>query len=95
MLLLYAVWPFLWLVQLALVWPRTEWFTRVRRGLAHGVLIVAISFLVIDAGYLFEGVGIALGRFEFASRTLTTWVDPGMSARTAQTRSSTSAGSSA
>ncbi len=78
MLLLYAVWPFLWILQLALVWPRTEWLARAWRGLAHGVMIVAISFLVIDAGYLFEGVGIPLGRFEFGSRTLTTWVEPGM-----------------
>jgi hypothetical protein len=77
MLLLYAVWPFLWLVQLALVWPRAAWFVRARQGVAHGVMIVAISFLTIDAGYLFEGVGIPLGRFEFGSQTLTTWVAPG------------------
>ena len=32
---------------------------------------MALSILTIDAGYLFEGVGIPLGRFEFASGTLT------------------------
>ena len=32
---------------------------------------MVLSILTIDAGYLFEGVGIPLGRFEFASGTLT------------------------
>ena len=40
-------------------------------------LIVALSILTIDAGYLFEGVGIPLGRFEFGSGTLTRPVPPG------------------
>ena len=78
MLLLYAVWPFLWLCQFILVWPRTEWLARRSAWPVHGAAIVAISFLTIDAGYLFEGVGKPLGRFEFGSRTLTTWVKPGM-----------------
>jgi 4-amino-4-deoxy-L-arabinose transferase-like glycosyltransferase len=78
MLLLYAVWPFLWLCQFIVVWPRTQWLARARRGLLHGAAIVAISFLTIDAGYLFEGVGKPLGWFEFGSRTLTTSVSPGM-----------------
>jgi Dolichyl-phosphate-mannose-protein mannosyltransferase len=71
MLLLYAVWPLLWLVRLVLVTPRRD---RVRRGMvgaAHGFLVAAISILVIDAGYRFEGVGIPLEQFEFASATLT------------------------
>ncbi len=78
MLLLYAVWPFLWLMQLVLVSPAREWIARGRRGLVQGIAIVAISCLTIDAGYLFEGVGIPLGRFEFGSRTLTRRVTPGM-----------------
>ncbi len=78
MLLLYAVWPFLWMCHLILVWPRSEWFARLRRGAVHAAAIVAISFLTIDAGYLFEGVGRPLGGFEFGSRTLTTWTTPGM-----------------
>ena len=44
----------------------------------HGFLIVAISILVIDAGYRFEGVGIPLERFEFASGTLTSPVPTGI-----------------
>jgi hypothetical protein len=71
MLLLYAVWPFLWLVRLVLATPATERRRRGMLGLAHGVLIVALSILTIDAGYLFEGVGKPLGQFEFASMTLT------------------------
>ncbi len=65
------MWPFLWLVQLALTAPRERLFLHAAWGLAHGCLIVALSILVIDAGYLFEGVGIPLGRFEFASGSLT------------------------
>jgi hypothetical protein len=41
-------------------------------------VILALSVVVIDAGYLFEGVGTPLGRFEFASRSLTRPVSPGM-----------------
>ena len=78
MLLLYAVWPFFWFMQIVLICPRTDWFARGRRGVLQGIAIVAISFLTIDVGYLFEGVGIPLGRFEFGSRTLTTRVTPGM-----------------
>ena len=84
MLLLYAVWPFLWLVRLVLVGPRTEG-DRARRAPCgtsrgasiHGVAIVALSILTIDVGYFFEGVGIPLGEFEFGSRTLTRPVPPG------------------
>jgi 4-amino-4-deoxy-L-arabinose transferase-like glycosyltransferase len=78
MLLLYAVFPFLWVVHLALVCAPQEWLARCRRGVGQGIAIVAISFLTIDAGYLFEGVGIPLGRFEFGSRALTRRVSPGM-----------------
>ena len=77
MLLLYAIWPFLWLMQLVLVRPRREWSAHGIRGTGQGVVIVALSFLTIDAGYLFEGVGIPLGRFEFGSRSLTRRVAPG------------------
>ena len=70
LLLLYAVWPFLWLVHLAARGPPREWLARVCRGSAHGLTIVAISVLTIDAGYLFEGVGKPLGQYEFGSATL-------------------------
>jgi hypothetical protein len=78
MLLLYAVWPFLWLVRLVLVVPGPERLARVPRALAHGSLILALSVATIDAGYFFEGVGIPLGDFEVGSRTLTRKVEPGM-----------------
>jgi hypothetical protein len=78
MLLLYAVWPFMWLVHLALTSPRERVFLQAARGVAHGCLIVALSILVINTGYLFEGVGIPLGRFEFASGALTRPVAAGI-----------------
>jgi hypothetical protein len=71
MLLLYAVWPFLWLVHLGLAVPGRDRLARVRRSLVHGPAILALSILTIDVGYFFEGVGIPLGDFEFGSRTLT------------------------
>lgn len=70
MLLLYALWPFFWLVRLVLP-PHTQLLRRVSIGIRHGLLTAAMSILTIDACYLFEGVGIPLGRFEFASGTLT------------------------
>lgn len=48
------------------------------KTLAHAVLVVASSFLVIDVGYGFEGVGTPLGDFEFVCHTLTKPVPPGM-----------------
>ena len=45
-------------------------------GLAHGTWIVVLSVLIINAGYRFEGTGIPLGRFEFASQTLTRPLPP-------------------
>jgi len=79
MLLLYAIWPFLWLVRLGLAGIPADALGRPSRGilrflgqaLAQGAAIVAVSILTIDAGYFFEGVGIPLGKFEFGSRTLT------------------------
>ncbi len=76
MLLLYAVWPFLWLVRLGLVVPRGEWARAIGKELIQGTAIVALSIVTIDAGYLFEGVGIPLRDFEFGSRTLTRPVPP-------------------
>jgi hypothetical protein len=78
MLILCAVWPFLWLVRSGLVVPGSGWVRVIGKGLLHGLAIVALSIVTIDAGYLFEGVGIPLGRFEFGSRPLTRPVPPGM-----------------
>ena len=44
---------------------------KLRQPVAGFVAIVLVSFLVIDAGYLFEGIGTPLGDFPFLSRTLT------------------------
>jgi hypothetical protein len=73
MVLLYAVWPVLWLVRLWLVVRGGERLTSIGRSLVQGVLIVGLSVLTIDTGYFFEGVGIPLGdrTYEFGSRTLT------------------------
>jgi 4-amino-4-deoxy-L-arabinose transferase-like glycosyltransferase len=78
MILLYAVWPFLWLARLVLVIPSEERRARCARALGHGILIVILSILTIDAGYFFEGVGVPLGKFEFGSKSLTRPVTPGM-----------------
>jgi len=72
MLLLYFVWPFLWLTRTILVESPEGWPKRVGRGAAHGLLVVALSIFTIDVGYLFEGVGKPLGSYEFVSGSLTT-----------------------
>jgi 4-amino-4-deoxy-L-arabinose transferase-like glycosyltransferase len=77
MLILYAVWPFLWVVHLMLAVSRGERLRRIGHGVVAALAIVALSMLVIDAGYFFERVGIPLGDFEFGSRALTTRVAPG------------------
>jgi hypothetical protein len=78
MLLLYAVWPFLWLVRLVLVIPKADWPSRIVRASGHAFLVVVLSITTLDAGYFFEGVGIPLGNFEFGSKALTRPVPPGM-----------------
>ena len=71
LLLLYGIWPFLWLVQECADRRAGRW-DRVARSLAQGVAMVAVSVCVIDAGYGFEGVGRPLGSFSFVSGVLTT-----------------------
>ncbi len=78
MLVLYAVWPFLWLIHLILTVPKNRWPHHAGRGVIFAIALVGLSVLTIDAGYLFEGVGIPLGQFEFGSRALTRPVTPGM-----------------
>lgn len=71
LLLLYLLWPVLWLLNEALANPATG---RLRRSLVafmHGVFIIAISFLVINIGYGFEGSFRPLGGYEFACDALT------------------------
>jgi hypothetical protein len=87
MLVLYAIWPILWLMHFLMVGPRNRPGDRysqrplrsIPRSLAQGAAIVALSILIIDAGYFFEGVGIPLGDHEFGSRALTRPVSTGSS----------------
>jgi 4-amino-4-deoxy-L-arabinose transferase-like glycosyltransferase len=71
LLLLYVIWPVIWLIFEVARWDGACWTSRVGRAALQGLLIVGISILVIDLGYGFEDVGIPLGKFDFASRTLT------------------------
>jgi hypothetical protein len=68
LLILYGLWPLLWLIfEVGRGWSGR--LRRLGRGLLDGLAIVALSILTIDAGYLFEGVGRPLGSFDFASRS--------------------------
>lgn len=78
LVLLYVTWPILWLIQNFADRDRSTLLKRTARGIGHGLVVVALSVLVIDMGYLFEGVGIPLGKFEFVSRALTEPVPEGM-----------------
>lgn len=71
LLLLYGYWPLLWLARIAIERDFAGWPRRLGRDALQGLAVVAISVLVIDLGYGFEGVGKPLGSFEFVSRTLT------------------------
>jgi len=75
LILLYGLWPALAVLRVVL-----EGRGGLRPGRVAGqwALILGLSVLVIDAGYAFEGVGQKLGSFEFASRSLTGPVPPGM-----------------
>jgi len=77
LILLYGFWPILALVQFALSRKAPGWMRRVVPILGQALAIVALSVLVIDLGYVFEGVGQPLGRFEFASKSLTAPRPPG------------------
>ncbi|WP_435016567.1 ArnT family glycosyltransferase [Tundrisphaera sp. TA3] len=77
-LILYGLWPTLAVVRFLLGRDWAGWPRRLGVGLGQGALMVALSMLVINMGYGFEGFGQPLGRFEFASRTLTRPTQPGM-----------------
>jgi Dolichyl-phosphate-mannose-protein mannosyltransferase len=78
MILLYGLWPALAVARFLLERRWDGWPRRLAIGLGQWVAMVVLSVLVIDAGYAFEGVGTPLGKFEFASRSLTAPVPPGM-----------------
>ncbi len=78
LILLYGFWPLLALARFWLEGRREGWPLRALRTAGHAALVVALSVLVIDAGYGLEKVGRPLGSFEFASRSLTVPVPPGL-----------------
>ena len=79
LILLYGFWPSVALVRYVL--GRRSAGRAHRWGVAagQGGLILALSILIINLGYGFEGTGQPLGRFEFGSRSLTRPRPPGMS----------------
>ena len=77
LILLYGFWPTLALVRLALGPKPLGWTRELIPMLVQGLAIVALSVVVIDLGYGFEAVGQPLGRFEFASKSLTVPRPPG------------------
>ena len=72
LLLLYPLWPILWVVfEVAKSGLRPPIRT-LYRAAGQGALIVAASVLTINLGYGFEGTGRPLGSFRFASGGLLT-----------------------
>lgn len=68
LIVLYGLWPLLAVVRLA---SYSEYRHHFGRVVAQAGVILVASVLVINAGYLFEGVGIPLGDYEFVCATLT------------------------
>ena len=77
LILLYGFWPTLAVVRFFLRSKSPGWSRRVPLLIGQGLMIIALSLLVIDLGYGFEGVGQPLGRFEFGSKSLTVPRPPG------------------
>ncbi len=72
LLLLFGLWPLLWLVHTLLRGDRSESFLRwLRRYVLHALTALTITLGLINAGYGFEGTFTRLGDFEFYSATLT------------------------
>lgn len=71
LLILYAVWPLLWLIATPWRSSGSSGMRRSIRGLAaHGALIAVLSLLVVNAGYAFRDTCLPIGSYEFVSRTL-------------------------
>ncbi len=79
MLLLFGIWPFLWIILVGLTTERSKLKHAIMTGIAHGTVVVGLALLIINLGYGFEGTGTPLKDFEFASTTFTKDVPPGMS----------------
>jgi hypothetical protein len=69
LLVLYAVWPALWLLRG--LGAGASQAVPLRPRVAQGALIVLLSLLVLNAGYAFDGTGRPLGDYAFVSRTFT------------------------
>ncbi len=72
LLLLYGIWPLLWLIHESAMFSGQDRLKRLMSAAGQGAAMVALSILVIDLGYGFEGVGRKLGTFDFASRSFLT-----------------------
>lgn len=76
LLVLYPLWPFMWLVYRwrdRQMLTRHDWF----REIAMLVARVLIGLYVINLGYAFEGTGTPLRDYRFVSKALTTLEDNG------------------
>ncbi len=71
LILLYGFWPMLALVRFVLAPMRFGWPRQLAPTFGQAGLMVALSVLIINLGYGFEGVGQPLGKYEFGSRSLT------------------------
>ncbi len=78
-LLLFGIWPLLWLVYELSRGTHEGRARRIARSILQGAVLVAVCVLTIDLGYGFEGVGTPLGDFDFASRSFLT--RPGVTSR--------------
>jgi hypothetical protein len=70
-LMLYGLWPLMWVIEEMVGRGAAGRLGRLGRAIGHGLLVVVLSVLVIDAGYGFKGIGKPLGDFRFTSRALT------------------------
>jgi hypothetical protein len=69
LLVLYAVWPVLWLISRLADRRQPGTSIRLATQVWHGLLLFVLSLLVINAGYEFQQSGRPLGDFPFSSRT--------------------------
>jgi hypothetical protein len=71
MLLLYVIWPLLWVLHRTATSLRPGRLKRLVMDVAWGAVILVLSVFVINAGYGFEGTGRLLKSYDFVSLALT------------------------
>jgi 4-amino-4-deoxy-L-arabinose transferase-like glycosyltransferase len=71
LLILYAVWPVLFVLHALDRYNDTFRHVRLRTRLVQAVSIAALSLLTINVGYEFDGTFRPLAEFQFVSRTFT------------------------